>query len=175
VPLPESVLTISEIAVVGTAIPEDRFPRVRARRIVLDDVNGDPTLFSKPSAAHLDYSIDLSTRLETTETVIGAYAWSSAPTSLVVTWVYYAMKGALAYAAGGVDGSVFDLYLSIKTSTGRVFQVSAQIETTGDANEADTNYVPPALLGSGDLSTEFLTDTLGAPIAPPLTDLGGWT
>lgn len=174
-PLPDPGQTISDIAVVGTALPEGLFPRSKVRRISADQGADDLTPFEKRAAAHLDYSIDLHGKLESAEIVIGCYAWTSAPTELIVGSVRYAMKGVLAFVYGGIDGQVYELVITVKTSIGRVFQFIAEIEVARDANEAAEGYVPPTLLSEDDPAIGYLLDVLGEPIAPPLNSVtGGW-
>ncbi len=172
-PLPEAVLSISDIAVVGTPINERLFPRGRARRIPASQPFNEETPFGKRAAAHLDYSIDLTQRLELTEFVIGCYAWSSVPTELAVTWVRFANKGVLAYVAGGIDGKLYELAIHVKTTSGRVFQFIAEIEITRDADESLPTYVPPGLLGPDDADDIYLVDVLGVMVVPPLVGIYG--
>jgi hypothetical protein len=171
VPLSESVL-ISDIAIIGTARPDDDFPLRGQRRIGLQA----PACYDKPAAAHHDYWIDLSSMLEEDEIVIGSYAWSSEPDDLTVTWVYYSMKGAWFFVSGGTNDLTYEATLSVKTSTGRVFQFVTEITVERNINEALAVYVPPDLLGPADPATLFLVDVRGVPIAPPLNAVdGGWT
>jgi hypothetical protein len=175
VPLPALVLSISEIAVIGTPINEALFPRGRARRIPASQPFNEETPFGKRAAAHLDFSIDMTQRLELTEMVIGCYAWSSVPTELLVTWVRFANKGVLAYVAGGIDGKLYELVIHIKTTSGRVFQFIAEIEISRDADESLPTYHPPGLFGPDDADDIYLTDVLGVLIVPPLVSAtGGW-
>lgn len=172
-PLPESVLTISSIALVGFAMTESKFPRLRVRRL---DPSFDATSaseFYKRAASHLDFSVDLTSRLELTETVVGAYAWSSAPTDLIVTWVRYVTKGVLAFVSGGTDGQTYELVIHAKTSNGRAFQYLASIEVNRDANETMPAYLPPLLLDADDPDRTFLVDLFDVPVSPPFNNLTG--
>lgn len=173
-PLPEFALSISEVAIEGDPIQERFFPRHRVRRIPARQGSTEDECFGKRAAAHLDYSIDMTAVLESYEIIIGAYAWTSVPTQLIVSWVFFANKGVTAFVYGGIDNEVYELVIHAKTSSGRVFQYIAEIEIDRDAAESLPSYLPPILGTEDDEDWIFLTDVLGYPITPPLTDLGLW-
>jgi len=175
VPLPAPAPPITNILVFGALMPEEMFPRRQRRRINPTQPFTDVAPFGKRSMEHLDYSVDLTSVLEDDEYVLGCYAWSSAPADLVVTWVRYASKGAQAYVSGGIDGQVYQLILSVKTTDGRILQYICEIEIVRGIDEAEESYVPPLLLSDTDPDIIYLTDVNSFRVAPPLRDAtGGW-
>lgn len=124
---------------------EASFPRYRARRIPYDQAPQDAQPFEKRAAAHLDYSVDLSPVLESEELVNAAYAWSSDPTGLPVSWCFFADKGALFYVGGGTDGQTYIANLHVRTNFGRAFQFRIELSIEGEPEEADADFIPPGM------------------------------
>ena len=168
-PLPAAVANISSIAVIGVPIKGKDFPQIRPRRAPANLAPDDMFVMDKPADQITDFSVDLTFVLDPvpTEAIISAYAWSSAPTVLVVTSCRFADQGITANVWGGLDGTSYVLYLHAQTNKGRALQFCIQIDVEGVAG----TYVAQA---DGSLPKDaYLVDLLGVAVYPVYTDMKG--
>ena len=170
-PVPALDPAFIDVAVVATPVAEAVFPRIRERRIPSNTEPFDPMLFDKRAEDMLEYAMDLTRVLENGEAVIAGYAWSSADTDLIVTAVRFTHRGLFAYVAGGVDGATYTVTLIAQTTTDRVIQIACEITVSGDAADAIPGSTTPVFGPQAQPREAYLTDSSGAQIYPPFTDV----
>ncbi len=84
-------------------------------------------LFQKQPADQLDYDLDFSDWLTSTDTITGAVAVSSVPTELQVLSVAISGSNVKIWIAGGVTGSTYKVTSTISTDEGRIKELEFKI------------------------------------------------
>jgi len=164
---------MSDIPVAGTSIPETAFPRYTGRRFDWDQPVDIVNEFSKWTAEHLDYSVDLYHVLNAAEFVVEAFGQTSAPDELIVSRVNFAHKGAVVWLYGGLHGVTYDLILTVGTARQRVITFKGRVTTWGDPTEGRPTFRPPVLHSADDPAQNYLVDMLGYYVAPTWVDADG--
>lgn len=160
---------IPAITVAGTPITEECFPRRKQRRFMPDQDWDLIPEFSKRHEDHLDYSVDMHRVLDEGEYVICASAWSNDPSTMPVTSVHYAQKGALVFVHSGTELTTYMVTLLVRTNRHRVFTYRLLIQISRHAFDTLADYAPPLLLNESEscgCNCNFFVDLLDEYVGP---------
>lgn len=164
-PLPDLVVSISSIAVIGTPIDEGDFPTDRSRRIPANLAPEDEFILYVAAEEITDFSVDCTLAFEDGEAILAAYAWTD-DTLMEVTTCRFADRGVYANVSGGVDGTSVVLSLHAQTNLQRAYQWKVTLDVTGTSTAvvsppADTSYP----------KNSYLADVMGTIFEPMYADV----